>query len=148
MFGLRPLIKETYDCITSTFKISKNESTAATKIIGQQDIIEFVDNALDSPLTINVLFNGSPGQGKTLHLQRIRERIPDAFYYDFSNTSGAGFIYSLIRKAQEQGTKEMTLLLDEVDKIKPKSELFMLLNLLEGNEIHKVVKKVETLGEN
>jgi MoxR-like ATPase len=37
----------------------------------------------------------------------------------------------------------MTLLLDEVDKIKPKSELFMLLNLLEGNEIHKVIKKVE-----
>jgi hypothetical protein len=34
-------------------------------------------------------------------------------------------------------------LLDEVDKIKPRSELFMLLNLLEGNEIHKVVKKVE-----
>jgi MoxR-like ATPase len=37
----------------------------------------------------------------------------------------------------------MTLLLDEVDKIKPRSELFMLLNLLESNEIHKVVKKVE-----
>jgi MoxR-like ATPase len=56
-----------------------------------------------------------------------------------------GFIYSLIRKAQENGTKakEMTLLLDEVYKIKPRSELFMLLNLLEGNEIHKVVKKVE-----
>ena len=35
------------------------------------------------------------------------------------------------------------MLLDEVDKIKPKSELYMLLNLLEGNEIHKVVKKVE-----
>ena len=94
---------------------------------------------------INVLFNGSPGTGKTLPLQRIKERIPDtnAFYYDFSNTSGAGFIYSLITKAQEQGTKEMTLLLDEVDKIKLKTELFMLLNLLEGNEIHKVVKKVE-----
>jgi replication-associated recombination protein RarA len=37
----------------------------------------------------------------------------------------------------------MTLLLDEVDKIKPRSELFMFLNLLEGNEIHKVVKMVE-----
>ena len=35
------------------------------------------------------------------------------------------------------------MLLDEVDKIKPRNELFMLLNLLEGNEIHKVVKKVE-----
>jgi MoxR-like ATPase len=55
----------------------------------------------------------------------------------------AGFIYSLIRRAQEDGRKEMTLLLDEVDKIKPHSELFMLLNLLEGSEIHKVVKKVE-----
>jgi hypothetical protein len=47
------------------------------------------------------------------------------------------------RKAQEDNVKEMTLLLDEVDKIKPRSELFMLLNLLEGNEIHEVVKKVE-----
>jgi ATP-dependent Lon protease len=50
---------------------------------------------------------------------------------------------NLIRKAQEDGRTEMTLLLDEVDKIKPKSELYMLLNLLEGNEVHKVVKKVE-----
>src|ERR671934_2656076 len=140
MFGLRPLIKEKYECITS--KLLKQESTR-TKIIGQQDIIEFVDNALASPLTINILFNGSPGTGKTLHLQRLLEKLPNAFYYDFSNTSGAGFIYSLIRKAQEEGRQEMTLLLDEVDKIKPKAELFMLLNLLEGNEIHKVVKKVE-----
>jgi hypothetical protein len=30
--------------------------------------------------------------------------------------SDTGFIYSLIRKAQEEGRKEMTLLLDEVDK--------------------------------
>ena len=98
MFGLRPLIKEKYDYLAS--HITKSEPT--TKIIGQQDIIEFVDNALDSPLTINVLFNGSPGTGKTLPLQRIKERIPDtnAFYYDFSNTSGAGSIYSLIRQAQ------------------------------------------------
>jgi replication-associated recombination protein RarA len=114
MFGLtfRPLIKEKYDYIAS--RISQNDN--ATKIIGQQDIIEFVDNALASPLTIDVLFNGSPGTGKTLHLQRLREKLPTAFYYDFSNTSGAGFIYSLIRKSQEEDRKgkekEMTLLLD------------------------------------
>ena len=47
------------------------------------------------------------------------------------------------KKGTGSGRKEMTLLLDEVDKIKPHSELFMLLNLLEGNEIHKVAKKVE-----
>ena len=147
MFGFKPLIKEKYDYYLASHisNSNKNESTTATttKIIGQQDIIEFVDNVLASPLTINILFNGSPGTGKTLHLQRLREKLPNAFYYDFNNTSGAGFIYSLIMKAQEDGTKEMTLLLDEVDKIKPRSELFMLLNLLEGNEIHKVVKKVE-----
>jgi predicted ATPase with chaperone activity len=132
------VIKEKYDY--PAWQISKNDNDYdnETKIIGQQDIIEFVDNALASPLTINVLFNGSPGTGKTLHLQRLREKLPNAFYYDFSNTSGAGFIYSLIRKEQEEdNVKEMTLLLDEVDKIKPRSELFMLLNLLEGNEIHK-----------
>jgi predicted ATPase with chaperone activity len=94
MFGItfKPLIKEKYDYITSN--LSKQESTTTTKIIGQQDIIEFVDNALASSLTINVLFNGLPGSGKILHLQRLREKLPDAFYYDFSNTSGAGFIYS------------------------------------------------------
>ena len=130
MFRFRSLIKEKYDYRAS--KISNTNNTTATiQIIGQQGIIEFVDNAL----TINILFNGSPGTRKTLHLQRVREKLPNAFYYDFSNTSGAGFIYSLIRKAQEDNTKEMTLLLDEVDKIKPRSELFMLLNLLEGNEI-------------
>jgi hypothetical protein len=141
MFGLKPLIKEKYDYLASHISKNANATTTTTKIIGQQDII--VDNALASPLTINVLFKGSPRTGKTSHLQRPREKLPNAFYHDFSNTSGAGFIYSLIRKAQEDGRKEMTLLLDEVDKIKPRSELFMLLNLLEGNEIHKVVKRVE-----
>ena len=48
-----------------------------------------------------------------LYIYRGLERIPDAFYYDFSNTSGAGFIYSLIRKAQEDSRKDMTLLLDD-----------------------------------
>ena len=73
MFGItfKPLIKEKYDYITSN--LSKQESTTTTKIIGHQDIIEFVDNALASSLTINVLFNGLPGSGKTLHLQRLRE---------------------------------------------------------------------------
>ena len=62
MFGFRPLIKEKYDYITSII-VAKQESTVATtKIIGQQDIIEFVDNALASPLTINVLFNRSPSR--------------------------------------------------------------------------------------
>jgi hypothetical protein len=62
MFGFKfqPLIKEKYEYITSA--LSKQESiettTTTTKIIGQQDIIEFVDNALASPLTINMLFKG------------------------------------------------------------------------------------------
>jgi hypothetical protein len=43
----------------------------------------------------------------------ITSKLPNAFYYDFSNTSGTGFIYSLIRKAQEDGRKDMTLLLDD-----------------------------------
>ena len=58
MFGFKPLIKEKYDYITSTI-ISKQESianaittTSSTKIIGQQDIIEFVDNSLASPSTL------------------------------------------------------------------------------------------------
>jgi Cdc6-like AAA superfamily ATPase len=104
-------------------------------------VLKFVDNTLDSPLTINVLFNGSPGTGKTLHLLRLREKLPNAFYYDFSNTSGAGFIYSLIRKSEEVGTKEMTLLLDEVDKIKPKSELYMLLNLWKAMRFTRLSRK-------
>jgi predicted ATPase with chaperone activity len=100
------VIKEKYDY--PAWQISKNDNDYdnETKIIGQQDIIEFVDNALDSPLTINLLFNGSPGTGKTLHLQRLREKIANAFYYDFSNTSGAGVIYSLIRKTQEEGRQD------------------------------------------
>ena len=40
MFGLEPLIKEKYDYLATT--ISKKNANA-TKIIGQQDIIEFVD---------------------------------------------------------------------------------------------------------
>src|ERR671938_597714 len=58
MFGLKPLIKEKYDYLASHISKDANATTTTTKIIGQQDIIEFVDNALASPLTINMLFKG------------------------------------------------------------------------------------------
>jgi predicted ATPase with chaperone activity len=105
MFGLKPLIKEKYDYLASHISKDANATTTTTKIIGQQDIIEFVDNALASPLTINVLFNGSPRTGKTSHLQRLREKLPNAFYHDFGNTSGAGFIYSYEKHGKTVGRK-------------------------------------------
>ena len=47
------------------FELLGQQNEETDLIIGQDDIKEFVDNALDSPLTINVLFNRSPGTGKT-----------------------------------------------------------------------------------
>lgn len=84
---------------------------------------------------------GSPATSKTLFLKSIKQKYgTQSLYYDFSNSMGRGFIKHLIKRYHEMNPlnrkKTVYLLLDEVEKIKPVSDLDMLLNLLEQNEIH------------
>jgi hypothetical protein len=55
MFGFKPLIKEKYDYLTSTIS-KKNENAATTKIIGQQDIIEFRGILKEALFSLHLIF--------------------------------------------------------------------------------------------
>lgn len=120
-------------------------------VVGRKKEMEFLDHLFRSDKDMNILFVGSPATGKSLILKNIERRFKDkSMRFDFSTTTGKGFINQLIDKKlkrengvstikqfviNEEVMKDNILLLDEVDKMKPTSELSMLLQLLEGKEI-------------
>lgn len=116
-------------------------------IEGYDNIKVFLSNYFDSEEDLNVMLLGSPATSKTMFLKAVRRKYNDALYFDFSNVTGRGFIRMLIEKQKTQGmfnkNKEVVLLLDEIDKITPRADLDMLLNLLEENEIHYTKGKMD-----
>ena len=87
-------------------------------------------------------------------LKAIQQKFPDqCYFFDFSLTTGKGFIQLLIDKRNSETNishrmfgkkpKKKILLINEIDKIKPISELNVLLDLLDGRTIDKVVYKKE-----
>lgn len=113
-------------------------------IEGYDNIKEFLSNYFKSEEDLNIMLVGSPATSKTMFLKAIRKQYKDALYYDFSNTTGRGFIKLLIEKQKQFGSKkEVVLLLDEIDKINPPSDTDMLLNLLEENEVHYTKNKID-----
>ena len=103
---------------------------------------------------MNILYNGSPAAAKTMILKTIMQKFPDqCYFFDFSLTTGKGFIQLLINKRNSEKSisnrmpgkksKQNILLINEIDKIKPLSDLNVLLDLLDGRTIDKVVFKKE-----
>jgi MoxR-like ATPase len=123
-------------------------------VVGHQTVQDFLANLFESNKDMNVLFVGSPATGKTLILKNIERMFKKvAIRFDFSTTTGRGFINYLIdKKLEREGgqskikkilvgdeiLKDNILLLDEIDKIKPLSDLNMILQLLEGKEINYI----------
>jgi MoxR-like ATPase len=123
-------------------------------VIGRDEELEFLDHLFLSNEDLNVLYNGSPAAAKTMILKAIQQRFPDqCYWFDFSLTTGKGFIQLLIDKRNTETNiphrmfgkkpKRKILLINEIDKIKPISELNVLLDLLDGRTIDKVVYKKE-----
>ncbi len=123
-------------------------------VIGRDEELDFLDRLFLSNEDLNVLYNGSPAAAKTMILKAIQQRFPDqCYWFDFSLTTGKGFIQLLIDKRHCEtnvphkifGTrpKRKILLINEIDKIKPLSDLNVLLDLLDGRTIDKVVFKKE-----
>jgi len=123
-------------------------------VVGHQTVQDFLGNLFESNKDMNVLFVGSPATGKTLILKNIERMFQKvAIRFDFSTTTGRGFINYLIdKKLEREGgqsklknilvgdeiLKDNILLLDEIDKIKPLTDLNMILQLLEGKEINYI----------
>jgi hypothetical protein len=123
-------------------------------IVGREEELDFLDHLFQSNEDLNVLYNGSPAAAKTMILTAIMQKFPDqCYFFDFSLTTGKGFIQLLIDKRNSETNiphrmfgkkpKRKILLINEIDKIKPLSDLNVLLDLLDGRTIDKVVYKKE-----
>jgi MoxR-like ATPase len=123
-------------------------------VVGREEELDFLDHLFLSNEDMNILYNGLPASAKTMILKAIMQKFPSqCLFFDFSLTTGKGFIQLLIDKRNTQTNiphrmfgkkpKHKILLINEIDKIKPLSELNVLLDLLDGKEINKVVYKKE-----
>jgi ATPase family associated with various cellular activities (AAA) len=123
-------------------------------VVGREEELDFLDHLFLSNEDMNILYNGSPAAAKTMILKAIQQKFPDeCYFFDFSLTTGKGFIQLLVDKRNSEtnmshrvfGNKpnKKILLINEIDKIKPISELNVLLDLLDRRTIDKVVYKKE-----
>ena len=71
-----------------------------------------------------LLLIGPPGSSKTMFLMSLRHHLKDSYFIDGGNTTKAGIIDYLFKN------RAPYLLIDEIDKISPKDQTF-LLNLME-----------------
>ena len=137
-------------------QVSRDRRTDAQiiNVVGREDELDFLDHLFRSDEDLNILYNGSPAAAKTMILKAIQQKFPDqCYFFDFSLTTGKGFIQLLIDNRNEEKSfpnrmlgkkpKKRILLINEIDKIKPISELNVLLDLLDGRTIDKVVYKRE-----
>ena len=110
-------------------------------VVGREEELDFLDHLFLSNEDMNILYNGSPAAAKTMILKAIK--FPSqCLFFDFSLTTGNGFIQLLIDKRNAETNiphrmfgkkpKHKILLINELDKIKPISELNVLLDLLDG----------------
>jgi MoxR-like ATPase len=135
------------------------EQEKIINVVGRQKEMEFLDNLFVSNEEMNILYVGNPAAGKTLLLRHIYRLFKkQSLWFDFTNTTGVGFIDLLIKNKLEREhttspvrryffggsmSRDNILLLDEIDKIKPRADLNRLLDLLDGKEIHRVKHRIE-----
>jgi holliday junction DNA helicase RuvB len=80
--------------------------------------------ALRSDEPTHILLSGPPGSAKTMFLMSLRQHLKELYFIDGGNATKAGIIDHLFKN------RAPYLLLDEVDKMSPKDQTF-LLNLME-----------------
>lgn len=125
------LIKEKYS--TSTTQDQALEFFS--NIYGLEGMKENLFRALASDRQINVLLVGPPATSKTLFMTTIQEKCNNVFYFDASNTSGAGLIEELYNNRRTR-----LVIIDEIDKLK-KNDISCLLGLLNDGRIVKSLKQ-------
>jgi holliday junction DNA helicase RuvB len=80
--------------------------------------------ALDSDSAIHILLVGPPASAKTMFLTSLMHHVKDTYFADGANSTKAGMIDYLFTNTP------WYLLVDEIDKMSPKDQTF-LLNLME-----------------
>jgi Holliday junction DNA helicase RuvB len=93
-------------------------------IIGHADIKRLFGLALRSDEPTHILLSGPPASSKTMFLISLRQHLKESCFIDGGNTTKAGVIDYLFKN------RAPYLLLDEIDKMSPRDQTF-LLNLME-----------------
>jgi Holliday junction DNA helicase RuvB len=93
-------------------------------IIGHENIKRLFGLALGSQGPNHMLLSGPPASAKTMFLLSLRQRLKDSFFVDGGNATKAGIIDYLFKN------RAPYLLIDEIDKMSPRDQTF-LLNLME-----------------
>jgi MoxR-like ATPase len=97
-------------------------------IIGLTDIKKLFCLALRSEEPTHMLLIGPPASAKTMFLLALRQHLKDSYFIDGGNTTKAWIIDHLFKNCAPY------LLIDEIDKVSPRDQTF-LLNLLEAGII-------------
>jgi Holliday junction DNA helicase RuvB len=106
------------------------------RVYGLDDIKVNLYRALISEENINTMLFGAPASSKSLFMKIIEEKTNDSYYYDASNSSGAGFIESLYNN---QNAK--VILIDEIGMLR-KNDLDSLRGFLNDGRIIKNLRKI------
>jgi MoxR-like ATPase len=93
-------------------------------IIGHEHIKRLFGLALRSQGANHILLSGPPASAKTMFLLSLRRHLKDSDFIDGENATKAGIIDYLFNNHAPY------LLLDEIDKMSPRDQTF-LLNLME-----------------
>ena len=99
-------------------------------IIGHEHIKRLFRMALRSEEPTHILLSGPPGSAKTIFLMWLRQHPKDSYFVNGGNTTKAGIIDYLFEN------RPPYLLIDEIDKISPRVQMF-LLNLMETRIVNE-----------
>jgi Holliday junction DNA helicase RuvB len=129
--------------LRSTLLVSSVTSTNTNdklfeNIIGYDNVKRLFRMALQSTYTTSILLSGPPASAKTLFLQCLM-KLHDSHFVDCSNATKSGLVDYIF------GNKPKYLLLDELDKLSRKDQIF-LLNLMETGIVSETkYKKTRTI---
>jgi MoxR-like ATPase len=94
-------------------------------IVGYDEIKRLFRMALESESTTHILLIGPPASAKTMFLTALLQHVKNSYFVDGGNATRAGIIDYIF------DNRPRYLLIDEIDKLAPKHQTF-LLNLMEG----------------
>ena len=97
-------------------------------IIGYEYIKRLFGLALRSDEPTHILLSGQPASAKTMFLMSLRQRLKNSYFINGGNATKAGIIDYMFKNCSPY------LLIDEIDKMSPRDQTF-LLNLMETGVI-------------
>ncbi|MFY9871317.1 MAG: AAA family ATPase [Candidatus Nitrosopolaris sp.] len=103
--------------------INTHSNALFDDIVGYKHIKRLLRMALDSDSAIHILLVGPPASAKTMFLTSLMHHVKDTYFADGANSTKAGMIDYLF------ANRPRYLLVDEIDKMSPKDQTF-LLNLM------------------